>query len=324
MVLAITLFARGKKVNYKQLTVVITDAKDEYHTGFIANHKGVKVIVCPEKVFGVNSKITDLDGNEIEYSKLLIPACELNRGILFIQIQEPGKNVSAYEIETDVHGELKTGAKVSMRGCSNGKRKLIGGKGVVTGTTGSQIKIKTKIIYNLTGAPVISKNSGKVVGVAFFRKNGKRYQIKHATRIDNIAKFLVVSKAVVENEKERCVMMRDAVRKYAGAFSALEKLIRKNALSGAKSKFKNIDSKKAKELVKKIKKLSKKLADAEKALSKIIRKLKKSPEMKVPAMKELFRQNSLRGEEIIKQKFQIQKNRLEKILKQLNKREFSD
>lgn len=323
LILSFEASARGKKVDYKRKTVLITDSKGAVHTGFIADHKGEKVVVCLEKVFGVNSKITDLDGNDIAYSQLLIPVCELKRGILFIQIQEPAENISAFEIETDVSTQLKTGSKVSIRGAANLKRRIVGGKGTVGGITDSKIRIKSRMVSDLTGAPVISKDSGKVVGVAFFRKNGKRHQLKYAVRIENIAKFQTVSKKEVENEGKRCLVMRKAVRKYAGAFSEIEELIRKNGLSEQKKSFKNIDAKTAKKLVEKIKILSNKLDDAEKGLSKIIRKLKKNPEMKVPAIKELFRQNCLRGEEIIEKKFNIEEKKLEKILKKLNKREFS-
>ena len=344
-----TYAKRKKKINFKDKTVIITDDKGVRHTAFPLKLKDKVVLVCHENAFTINSTISDFKDNEIAYSGIIIPSPDLQCKILFIQLPEDSQDLPAFEIEDKPAEKLKKGTSLTIYGCRKDKKKLGGGKGTVKTVDKNKISIDSGIIYDITGAPVIATDTGKVVGVAVCKKK-KRYQISYAIRIDNIAKTETVNKKAVEYEISRCETLYEALLKYSEAYTEITELIKKakispitnnkslrrkltgksfariiniireSGINKPETLFEHISSENALKLIKKFKQLKKKLTDAKKELSKAMNTLRKTPKLKIPMIKKLYNQNFSRGDEIVERKFAPKEKELEQILEILEKR----
>ena len=312
-------YAKRKKNDFKDKTVIITDSKNIRHTAFLAKYNDKIVIVCNEDTFKIGSKITTLKDKKLSYSGIILPSPDLKREVIFIQLPEDYQNLPAFEIETQLSEKLKEGSPLKIQGCRKDKKKIGGGKGSVTAIKENRISIDSKIIFDITGAPVVSKESGRVVGVAVCKKT-KRFAIAYASRIDNITKIETLNKKVVEYEIARCKTIHLAVLKYSKSFLAINKIIQDSGLNTLKKEFKHLSPEKANAIAKKLNEFKKLLTEAEKELSKEIWKLRKTPQLKIPAIKKQYEENFLRGEEIVERKFKPKIKQIDAILKKLEKR----
>ena len=307
--------ARSKKTDYKARTVLLTNAKGVHHTAFAANLNGSNVIVCLKKVFGTDIQISTFAGTPIDYSGILVPTEIQENSVVFIKIAEPAPpNLQSYEIERDIAANFKPGAKLAVHGCRQGKLRMAGGKGVAERIGERKILVKSKMTYDLSGAPVVAKSSGKVVGVAVCAPNSNRHQFKYAFRFDKTGKLGFIDKKSVKKEIQRSSKMYGAVKQYAKTSKKIKDWLKKNVPPRSSRSSKTIRA-----LIKELKKLRKKLVETEKSLSNVSRNLKKSPEMKVPGIKERFRKNSLRADEILEGKHDTLMEKIEKTLKTLEK-----
>lgn len=311
-------FAKGPKKDFKTKTVIITDAQDVRHTGFVAKYQGKTVIICNDQAFGVNYKITDLADKAIDYTGVIIPSPKLKRGVIFIQLSDEAK-LPAFELEEKIAETVKPGTGISVQGIRKDKKKVSGGKGVVTEVKENRINLRCKVIFELTGAPVVSNDTGKVIGVAVSKKK-KRFEIPYAMRIDNIKESETLTKEAVETEIANCEELYNLLIGYAGIFTEISKTIKDSGLTNPKLKFKHIHPDTAKQLYKKLDELKKQLADEQKVLSKALSKIRKLKEAKLPAIKLKFKQNLERANEIVERKYEAKDKQVEEILKKLDKR----
>lgn len=269
---ASSAIAKGPKIDFNNKTVIITDAKSARHTGFLAKYQGKTVIICHEQAFGIGYNITDLNDKQIEFTDVILPSPKLKRRIILIQLPEDC-NLPAFELEEKISETIKPGTKIGVKGMRKDKKKVSGGKGTVAEVKDDKINLKCKVIFELTGAPVVTNDTGKVIGVAISKKK-KRFEIPYAMRIDNLGKTTSITKKEADAEISRSEELYNLLVGYSGIYMELNKIIQESGLTNPKINFKHINPDNAREIAKKIQ-------DYRKQLEAILEKLeKRANEMK--------------------------------------------
>lgn len=312
-----TVSAKKHEIDFSNKIATITDNKDVRHTGFMAEFNGKKVIFFHADALTDNPDIYSLDGKLIDFQSIILPT-DKKRKVIIFQLPE-GSKLPTFELQKEIAEKIKPGDRIKTQGMRKDKKKLGGGKGSITKVKEDKIDLRCKVIFDITGAPVVAENTGKVIGIAVSRKK-KRFEIPYAIRIDNIDKTIIILKTQVENEISRCKELYSMLMAYSSVFRELNKIIRDSGLDNTKNNFKHLSPETAQEIVKKIKEYIKQLAESEKELSEAITRLKKAPEIKTPGVKRKFKENLNRGIEIVEYKYQAKQKLLEGIVEKLEKR----
>ncbi len=286
-------------------------------TGFIAEYQEKVVVICNSKAFGVGTEIKDSNGKKLQISEILVPAKKEKRTILILIMAENDSGRSAFEIDTDIVKNNKKGDAVSVRGYSLSKQKLFSGKGKIEDIQDRKILVDSNVRRNITGAPVISLKSGKVIGVAkCIRK--KKIEMPYAERIDNIANFAKITSAQADKEEKEVTELESSVVTYGKTYLKLNKTIENSGYS-KKTTFKHLSDTTREQLKQEIQKIYDELKTITKELSRRFKDGQKRDEMIIPSFKSAFRANLLRAEEIIERKCKPREELFEKIMQELDK-----
>lgn len=231
-------------------------------TGFLISYNEKLVVATNLNIiyYSLKPKIKTIDGKELKYTKILIPKDKRNIILFELDPETPQELWNPLELEMDVSSETGIDDKVYTYGCKSNWQTVTSAKGKVTGLGPVNIEIKSKVPYNMNGGPVLSYNTGKVIGViSKFATTGKdKSRYCKAIRIDSIKGTTTLSDDEFMEDLRR-LKQKEAIivnldDKYSKFTSEIEELSEKiKAGSGTNQASISKIKKQHQELVKKVK-----------------------------------------------------------------------
>lgn len=178
--------ASGKSEKVSPLnTVVIIKGDKGVGTGFIANLKGVKVVVSNAHVLVGNSKIeiTDISGRRIKFKTINLAK---------------DRDVAVYELE-DADGlkyldvdyrpeDVPLDSDISVYGNSLGEGVVTSIKGKLKGIGPNKIEVDSDFVQGNSGSPIVNAD-GKVIGIATYIKQIRKDWTTKDTRFSEPRRF---------------------------------------------------------------------------------------------------------------------------------------
>jgi len=167
-------------------------------TGFLIEYKGkiyaaTNFNVIPKAAHPI---IKTIDAEPLPYSKVLIP--DDKRDIVLFEVDKSKfdeERLHPLEPVEDLTEEVGLDGKTFSYGCRSNWETVTSSRGVIEAIGPVNLEVKSTINYNMNGGPILSADTGKVVGViavvhAPKKKNSKKTSACLATRIDSIQKLV--------------------------------------------------------------------------------------------------------------------------------------
>lgn len=293
--------------------------------GFITTINGTAVVICPAKTFSAETGILDKDANKIEYAAILVPKDPfLKRFFIFLEIDGDAKTPKL-ELEKHDSGNTYENTPVWTAFLAKAKRKRIKTNGKIKHSDGHflLLDIKTKVKSNFTGAPLISSESGKVLGALICSKTPQGFKADKALPLHDNMDFTKIQKDRIKKEMDVAKHLNDAIATCGATFLETNNLIKEHGLDKILDKkrkrnpFKNMSDDEKRSLEKQIKKLLEDLKENRRKLAESVKKSKAFGKLTVPSMELSQMQNIARAGEIANRKSKPQEELLQKILDKL-------
>lgn len=203
-------------------------------TGFITTYQNKKVVITNLNIIykTVTPVIKTIDGVELKYVKMLVSKDKRNVIMFELSEEEDASEITVpLELETDVTSNIDIDDRVMSFGCKSNLTTITRAKGKVIGVGPVNIELASRIPYNMNGGPILSKNSGKVIGCVSLQprnKKAKRKKSKVAegVRIDSIKETVEIDAGLVEKDiadlKKRRRLMRGMEACYEKCLAEFE------------------------------------------------------------------------------------------------------
>jgi len=288
---------------------------------FITTLNGTAVAPCPSKIFSADTKLVDRTGKEIEYTAVLVPEDPaLRRSFIFLETPKalPGLELAPADSEKP---SAETRVWTPFLAKSALKRMKAKGKVKFSKNGTLILDIKTKVKSNFTGAPLISSDSGKVVGAVICSKTPQGYYAAKAMILDDSIKCAKTPKERMDKELAIAKELDDAIKQYGAAFLQARNLVKEYGFDKVNAKklnrFAKMDDKRKRELAKKVETLLKTLKTNRENIVESVKKSAAFGKLTIPAMEMSRIKNIARGREIHDRKSLPVEENLKKILDKL-------
>jgi len=231
-----SMFAKKKRLPNCLKSIVIFEQRgddiveDEKNilsgTGFITTYNNKKVVITNLNIIykTVTPVIKTIDGIELKYVKTFI--AKDKRNVIMFELSEDDNSsdiLVPLALETDVSGNIDIDDRVISFGCKSNLTTITWAKGKVIGVGPVNIELSSRIPYNMNGGPILSKNSGKVIGCVSTKlrnKKNKRKKSKVAegTRIDSIKDTVEIDAKLVEKDIAKLKARKKLVKKMEACY----------------------------------------------------------------------------------------------------------
>ena len=210
-------------------------------TGFAIAYEGKKYLATNFNIIprAANPLAKTIDGKEIPYKGVLMSKDK--RDIVLFEIDEDklqDNPLTPLPLEENLSEGVELGSKVVSYGCRRGWETISSSKGKVEAIGPVNIELSSSLAFNMNGGPVISYDTGKVVGVVALiptldvkRRSRRNKPPCLATRIDSVSELTPFDQKEFDSDREMLkkqkARLASVKAKYEWYLSRLDALMKK-------------------------------------------------------------------------------------------------
>jgi len=169
-------------------SLITIEGKKKVGTGFVSRYNNKQYVFTNIHIILSNSsiKLLSIHGNSLPIKSVILSK---DRDAILLEIDQ-NKNVPALEIEKDMDN-FQNGTPIAVYGNSMGGGVNTELSGSILGFGPKNIEITADIVPGNSGSPIISKKTGKVLGIAQSIAKVKQDLVTAKTRFAEKRKFAV-------------------------------------------------------------------------------------------------------------------------------------